>query len=214
VERPTHTNTSWDQEKFEVPAQRWADLSEAYYGVSLLNDCKYGYDVRGNTLRLSLLRGAEWPDPHADAGEHELTYSLYPHPGDWRAAHTVERAAELNVPLMVASPDPAATRRRPGATSVPGSSSFLSVSGPAVVETWKPAEDGEGHILRLYEPCGGRGSVTVRSARQAASVASTNLVEEPLEDGAEAATLAPDGASFSFFLHPFEIRTFRVHWRS
>ena len=79
VERPTTRNTPAEQAQFEVPAQRWADISDAKHGFSLLNDCKYGYDAKGNVLRLSLLRSPEWPDPHADEGHHEFTYSLYPH---------------------------------------------------------------------------------------------------------------------------------------
>ena len=79
VERPTTRNTPAEQAQFEVPAQRWADISDATHGFSLLNDCKYGYDAKGNVLRLSLLRSPEWPDPHADEGHHEFTYSLYPH---------------------------------------------------------------------------------------------------------------------------------------
>ena len=75
VQRPTHANTSWDAARFEVAAQRWADLSEPGFGVALLNDCKHGYDVRGNVLRLSLLRGPTWPDPTADAGRHHFSYA-------------------------------------------------------------------------------------------------------------------------------------------
>jgi alpha-mannosidase len=75
VERPTHYNTSWDMARFEVAAQKWVDLSEHGYGVALLNDCKYGHDVFGNTLRLTLLRAPKAPDPEADMGHHEFTYS-------------------------------------------------------------------------------------------------------------------------------------------
>ncbi len=76
-QRP-HRNTSWDEEKFEVCAHRWADLSEPGYGVSLLNDCKYGYDTLGHVLRLTLLRGTEYPDPHGPRPYHEFTYALLP----------------------------------------------------------------------------------------------------------------------------------------
>ncbi|MDH7570868.1 MAG: glycoside hydrolase family 38 C-terminal domain-containing protein, partial [Armatimonadota bacterium] len=89
VERPTHINTSWDMARFEVVGHKWADLSEGDYGVALLNDCKYGYDVRGNVLRLSLLRAPKNPDPNADMGRHLFTYALYPHPGDVRLGAVV-----------------------------------------------------------------------------------------------------------------------------
>ena len=84
VERPTHSNTSWDWAQFESCAHKWADLSEGDYGISLLNDCKYGYDISGNVMRLTVLKGAMFPDPEADLGEHRFTYSLLPHSGDWR----------------------------------------------------------------------------------------------------------------------------------
>ena len=76
LERPTHTNTSWDVARFEVCAHRWADLGEPGYGVALLNDCKYGYDIHGNVMRLSLLRGPGWPDPESDQGSHRFSYAL------------------------------------------------------------------------------------------------------------------------------------------
>ena len=83
VERPTHRNTSWDWARFETCAHKWVDLSEGDYGVSLLNDCKYGHDIHDNVIRLTLLRSPTMPDPMADFGEHHFVYSLYPHRGGW-----------------------------------------------------------------------------------------------------------------------------------
>ena len=100
IERTTHNNTSFDRTKFEVPAHRWADLSEGRYGVSLLNDCKYGYDIKDQCMRLTLLRAPVFPDPTGDKGEHEFTYSLLPHAGNWITANTVRAGYELNVPLL------------------------------------------------------------------------------------------------------------------
>ena len=99
LERPTHTNTSWDVARFEVCAHRWADLSEPGYGVALLNDCKYGYDIHGNVMRLSLLRAPGWPDPESDQGAHRFSYALFPHAGDLRAAGVVAEAEAFNLPL-------------------------------------------------------------------------------------------------------------------
>ena len=82
IERPTVANTSWDEARFEVCGHRWADLSEAGYGVALLNNCKYGYDIRGHVMRLSLLRAPGYPDPEADQGRHHFAYALLPHEGD------------------------------------------------------------------------------------------------------------------------------------
>src|SRR5699024_7862502 len=56
VKRPTHWNTSWDYARFETVGHQWADLSEGGYGVSLLNDSKYGYDIKDHVMRLSLLK--------------------------------------------------------------------------------------------------------------------------------------------------------------
>jgi alpha-mannosidase len=81
VQRPTHRNTSWDWSRFETCAHKWVDLSEGNYGVSLLNDCKYGHDIRDNVIRLTLLRSPTMPDPTADVGEHQFKYTLYPHAG-------------------------------------------------------------------------------------------------------------------------------------
>jgi alpha-mannosidase len=197
VERLTHRNTSWDQEKFEVCAHRWADLSEAGYGVSLLNDCKYGYDAQDNMLRLTLLRGAEWPDADADRGRHEFTYALLPHGGDWREGETVRRAWELNAPLVcAASPS--------GGAHQPGTPATFEISGPVVLEALKPADDGNGWIARFYEPHGGRGPVSVRAPRALASVTTCNLVEENGEE------LPARANVFEFVVKPFEIRTFRL----
>jgi hypothetical protein len=106
VERPTHANTSWDVARFEVCAHKWADLSEPGYGVALLNDCKYGYDIAGNVIRLSLLRAPTWPDPVADRGHHRFTYRLLPHAGDLRAAGVVDAGYDLNVPCKPSPPLP------------------------------------------------------------------------------------------------------------
>ena len=69
IKRPTHYNTSWDMAKFEVCSHKWADLSENGYGVSILNDSKYGFATAGNMMRLSLLRAPKAPDAHADMGK-------------------------------------------------------------------------------------------------------------------------------------------------
>ncbi|MEW5859968.1 MAG: alpha-mannosidase [Cyanobacteriota bacterium] len=99
--RSTQPQTPAETAKWEVPALHWADLSENDYGISLLNDCKYGYDAQPSQLRLTLLRGSTWPDPDADRGWHQFTYALYPHQGSWQSAQTVRRGYELNLPLQV-----------------------------------------------------------------------------------------------------------------
>jgi len=147
VERPTHANTSWDLAKFEVCAQRWADLGEAGYGVALLNDCKHGHDIQGSVMRLTLLRAPTHPDPTADRGAHRFTYALMPHGGDFRQAGVIAAAEDLNAPLrVVRSGEPPGTRR-----------SLVEVSTPQiVVEAIKRAEDSDAIVVRLYEAWGGR----------------------------------------------------------
>lgn len=145
IERPTHRNTSWEQAQYEVCGHRFADVSEHGYGVSLINDCKYGYDIQDSTIRLSLLRAPKWPDVTADLGEHEFTYSLYPHEGDWRNAGIVRKAAELNHELPCVR-----TSSKQGIQ--PSVHSLIPFESQHVVlDTVKPAEDGTGYILRFYE---------------------------------------------------------------
>src|ERR1700730_760993 len=160
IERPTTRNTPAEQAQFEVPALQWADLSDAQHGFSLLNDCKYGYDARGNVLRLSLLRSPEWPDPHADEGKHEFTYSLFPHPGTWREAQTVRRGYELNYPLLSRQAE-----RHQGLLK--DEFSFLKVSAENIVVTAvKKAEDDGGLIVRFYEWAGTAADVTLHIPRE------------------------------------------------
>lgn len=178
VPRPTHTNTSWDAARFEVPALRWADLSEAGYGVSLLGGFKHGYSARGNVLGLSLLRGAIWPDPLADVGEHHFSYALYPHPGDWREGRegTVAQAEDFLAPLL-----PLALPVHAGGQ--PSSRQFLRLSPSSLrIAAFKRAEEGFGYILRLYEAHGGRGEVELDlTALGIRSASRVNLLEEPEE---------------------------------
>ena len=129
---------------------RWADLSCDSYGVSLLNDCKYGYDSKPNQLRLTLLRSASWPDPEADKGYHEFTYAIYPHSGNWQTAQTVRHGYELNIPLQVIQL-PATSSPKPG--TLPEFGSFLNLSADNLVITaFKQSEDNPSQwILRCYE---------------------------------------------------------------
>lgn len=199
IERPTHRNTSWDMARFEVCAHRWADLSEGGYGVSLLNDSKYGYDIHDNVMRLTLLKSAVSPDPQADQGLHRFTYSLLPHQGDWRDGQTVRRAYELNVPALVT---PAYL---PEGQSAPLASSFLSTDcSHIVIDTVKPAEDGRGLIVRLYEAHNQRGCGVLTFAAPLLSAEECNLLEE---SSGEACF---QNKTLSFQVRPFEIKTFRV----
>ena len=171
VERPTTRNTPAEQAQFEVPALRWADISDAIHGFSLLNDSKYGYDARDNVLRLSLLRSPTWPDPETDQGQHEFTYSLYPHGGTWREAMTVRQGYELNYPLMTQT-----TTQHPG--SLPAENSFFATAQDNVIITAiKKAADDDALIVRFYEWAGKKGDVVLRLPWTATQAWETNLME-------------------------------------
>ncbi len=158
IRRPTKPQTPAEQAKWEVPALRWADLTgetEAnIYGVSLLNDCKYGYDSKQNQLRLTLLRSPNWPDPETDRGFHEFTYALYSHAGSWETAHTVKRGYELNIPLQVII-NPLTTQPGTHPTALSNSTevSFLNLTAEnLILMAFKQSEDNpQQFILRCYE---------------------------------------------------------------
>lgn len=200
VQRPTHHNTSWDWARFETCAQKWADLSEGDYGVSLLNDCKYGHDVRDNILRLSLLRSPTAPDPEADQGEHRFVYSLLPHAGSV-GTETIASAYALNDPLAVAEPfGDGPSGSGPGAAT-----SFVAVDHDnVVIETIKGAEDGRGVIVRMYESLRRRSRVVLTAGVPLAAAWRTNVLEHDREE------LEVDGHSVSLSLRPYEIATVRL----
>ncbi|MGA9646054.1 MAG: glycoside hydrolase family 38 C-terminal domain-containing protein, partial [Candidatus Korobacteraceae bacterium] len=200
VERPTTRNTPAEQAQFEVPALRWADISDAIHGFSLLNDSKYGYDARDNVLRLSLLRSPTWPDPETDQGHHEFTYSLYPHGGTWREAMTVRQGYELNYPLMTQT-----TTQHPGA--LPAEKSFFATAQDNVIITAiKKAADDDALIVRFYEWAGKKGDVVLQLPWRATQAWETNLMEVapvPLQ-------LDSTGNAVTVPTNPYEIKTVKV----
>ena len=199
VERPTHRNTSWDWARFEVCAQKWVDLSEADYGVTLINDCKYGHDIRDNVIRISLLRSPTSPDPTADAGEHHFTYSLLPHV-DALTHKTIEHAYLLNDPLLVA--DGGEGRMVQSTRGVRGL--VMSSSPYDVIETVKRAEDGNGIIVRFYRASRSRGIATLMTGFPLRGAFTTNLLEENQEE------LVVRNDSVSLMVTPFQIVTLRL----
>ena len=173
IERPTTRRTPEEKAKFEVPALRWADISDAQHGFSLLNDSKYGYDAKDNVLRLSLLRSPEWPDPHADEGHHEFTYSLYPHGGTWREAQTVRQGYELNYPLLAIATD---AHEGP----LPATQSFFATDTTNVLITSvKKSDEDDSLTVRFYEWAGKGTQVHLRLPRVATSATSTDFLERP-----------------------------------
>lgn len=195
VQRPTHRNTSWDWARFESCAHKWVDLSEGDYGVSLLNDCKYGHDIHENIMRLTLLRSPTFPDPQADRGHHHFQYSLLPHPGDWRQ-QTVGQAYHLNDPLIL-------RRTQGGAGSLPRSLVSIDAEN-VIIETVKQAEDGQGIIVRLYENQRNRGQVTLRAALPITAAYRCNLLEENQHP------LLVSGSTVHFTIKPYQVITLKL----
>jgi alpha-mannosidase len=201
IERPTTRNNSWEKAQFEVAAMRWADLGDGKHGLSVLNNSKYGYDAVGNTLRITLLRSAKWPDPEADMGHHHFHYALYPHAGTWRDALTVRHGYEYNYPLT-------AVVTTAHAGTLPAEHSFASVEPENVVLTAvKKAEDANGLIFRAYEWAGKDSTVEFHVPAGATGATVTNMMET-----AEGEPLTVTGDVVKAPIHPFEILTIRVDY--
>jgi alpha-mannosidase len=202
VERTTHTNTSWDQARFEVCAHRWADLGEPGYGVALLNDCKYGHDIVGSVMRLSLLRAPTHPDPTADRGRHRFTYALLPHPGDFRQAGVIAAAEDLNAPLRVVSSGLMSGERH----------SLIEVDTPqVVVEAIKRAEDSDAIVVRLYEAWGGRCRARVKTSVPLRRATLCDLLErERGEVAVKDGEVAVKDGEVELEFGPFKILTLKL----
>ena len=189
IVRPITRNTSWEAAKFEVVAHKWADLSETGYGVALLNDCKYGYDIKEDTMRLSLLKSAIDPDYSADYGTHEFTYSLYTHKEEWYNARLEEEAFDLNSPVVVLE----------GASAL-GKESLISFDVENVVlDAFKKAENEEAYVLRFHEFTGRRGRLTISTGLKFDSWCEADLMENPLGEWKQTA--------IEVEVKPYEIKT-------
>ncbi|MBN2447758.1 MAG: alpha-mannosidase, partial [Phycisphaerae bacterium] len=204
IERATHRNTPWDRAKFEVCAHGWMDLSEPGFGVALLDDCKYGHSCLDNVMGLSLLRATTYPDPQADRGEHEFTYSLMVHDGDWRAACVVHEAETLNAGLMAQ----ALSANQSGTLRDSWSPVQISTAGAAdvVVAAIKWAEDDGRLIVRLVEVNGGRGEVTLSWRIPATRVEAADLLERPTAD----VEMRHEGQETTLNMRPFQIVTLAI----
>ena len=199
VERPTHTNTSWDAAKFEVCAHKFADLSECDYGVSILNDCKYGHDIHDGVIKLTLLKCATHPSPKADKGHHEFIYSLRPHAGTYTQAGTVQLAYDLNNPMSAVK-----LGKQEGA--LPESYSFVSVSDEnIVIDTVKKAEDSDETVVRMYESWNKRvNGAKLTFGFDVKSAVLCDLMENEIEP------LTVENNSVTLNVKPFEIVTVKV----
>ena len=215
VERPAMRNTSWDMAKFEVCAQKWADYSEAGYGISIMNDCKYGHGVKDGVMSLTLLRSPKHPDPMqtvsqmpnpspypvTDQGSHEFTYVICPHAGGFIEARTVQAGYELNSPVRVFFP---ASGKK---GTLPKEHSFFTLDKDfAILDTVKKSEDGRDTILRLYEALGIGGEITLSIAEDLIfnKAHLVNLMEEKEKE------LKVENGAIKLTLRPFDIITIKL----
>lgn len=193
--------TPAERAKNEAPGQKWIDHTseDGKYGVSLLNDCKYGFDATDDTIRMTLLRSAGYPirlraafglsvnekalSLLTDQGEHDIAYALYPHRFDFKQALTTKKAYEFNYPLIL-------MEESSHEGSLPRNHSFASVQPENIILTVvKKAEDSDHIILRLYETCGKDAEATIRVSGTLKGAKETDLLENEtreisLNDGA------------------------------
>ncbi|MGD1716843.1 alpha-mannosidase [Dapis sp. BLCC M172] len=181
IKRTTKPQTEREKAKWEVPALHWADISKNNYGVSLLNDCKYGYDAKPDELRLTLLRGSTWPDSEADVGIHEFTYAIYPHIGSWENAGTVQRGYELNMPLLVQIMPLISKEKSHG--NLPQTYRFLGwETENLILMALKRSEDNQRWIFRCYECLGREAKLNLESDAGLGIGKVVNLLEQDVSE--------------------------------
>jgi len=163
VERPTHTNTSWDKARWEVPMLRWVNLDEGDYGVAVLSDFKHGVSVKYSCVGISITKTPIYPDPHTDTESTEAHIRIYPHTGTWRQAEVYKRAYEMATPIITLKASP---QRK----------SFLKCD-QLVLEAIKQPEEGRGVILRFYDPLNVRGKAKIRVWFTPTKAVKADLVE-------------------------------------
>ena len=198
VKRPTHNNTTWDIARFEVCGHKWADLSEEGFGVSMLNDCKYGHDIVEGDMRLTLIKSTCDPNPDADKEVHYYRYSIYPHMGDWKKANTALQAYNLNNPLI-------SVVENEHNGILEDELSFVNVDKENVmIEVIKKAEDSEDLIVRVYEYHNKRTMATLSLFKDIEEIFEADLMENNIEQ------LKNEGKDVTFEIKPYEIKTFKI----
>lgn len=198
VERPTHKNTSWDAARFEVCAHKYCDLSEYGYGVSLMNDCKYGHAIHDGVMSLTMLKCGTFPDPDADKCEHNFTYSLYPHAGDYREASTIQKAYDLNIPMLC---------KKVGENkgTLQNEYSFFTVDQDNVIfETAKKAEKEDTIVLRGCEYYNKRTTAKVKFGFPIKKAYLCDMLENNIEE------LEINNNTVTVDFRPFEINTIKI----
>ncbi|MCG8569318.1 MAG: alpha-mannosidase [Spirochaetes bacterium] len=200
VERPAHKNTSWDKARFEVCAHKWVDVSEEGYGVSLLNDCKYGHDIIDSNLRLTLIKSGIVPNPVTDQEEHYFTYSVFPHKDNWKQAKTIQQAYSLNVPLY------SVLENKHYGTLKDHDSFVHYEANNIVIDTIKKAEKTDKVIIRLYEAHNKRSQLKLSFYQNIKTVTLVNLMEKEIKP------LNFDQNVVELAIKPFEIVTLSIEF--
>ncbi|WP_293125620.1 alpha-mannosidase [Microcoleus sp. bin38.metabat.b11b12b14.051] len=203
IARSTKPQTPAEKAKWEVPILRWTDISNDGFGVSLLNDCKYGCDIQPNQIRLTLLRGSTWPDEAADRGVSEFTCAVYPHAGNWQDAGTVRRGYELNLPLLVKVLPKLGENQNP---TLPAVGKFLDLAAQnLVLMAFKQSEDNPNvWILRCGESEGKEAVLELDSDLGLQISESVDLLERP----ANLSEKLLQGRGFK--IEPWKIASFAV----
>ena len=192
IKRPITSNSSWEAAKFEVVAHKWVDLAETGYGVALLNDCKYGYDVKENVMRLSLLKSSIEPDYEADIGQHIFTYAILPHTSEWYDADVEQEAFDLNNPITAIA----------GQCKLMDGSMFTFDQENVALDCVKLGEYSDLMIVRFHEFMGKRSEVRVGSNMPIESWYECNLMEEAMEDAKQ--------TPITMKIKPYEIKTIAI----
>lgn len=184
----------------EVPALKWIDISDESYGFSLLNDCKYGHKVKGNSMEITLIRSGWEPDHKSDIGEHDFTYSILPHEGDWKKSGTVEEGYFLNNEVKTEF------IQKNGMAVLPEISSYIEIDKANIImSAFKCAESDNAYILRLYEGTGAASKVKVKLGFPVEKV-----VEVDSNENKTFSISKFTGNQFEFDMGKFEIKTFKL----
>ena len=197
VERETTNNHSWDTAKFEACGHKWADLSEDNNGISLLNDCKYGYGIKDGNLSLTLIKAGTYPNENADIGKHHFVYSIYPHAGRWQEAETVEMAYNLNVPPVV-------VLQNQNEGEPAGTEFLICGAKNCFIEVLKEAEDQNGTIVRIYENRNRHTRTKISLPKYVKQIYECNLMEKNERE------LEIQEHVVEVVLKPYEIKTYRI----
>ncbi len=198
IESSNYRHNPYDKAKFEVSAHNFIDMSEDNYGVSILNDCKYGYEVDKQRMIITLLKAPMNPDPKSDRGDHYFTYAIYPHKGSWKTADTLKMGLEMNNPAVSVDVKSGSE----GADEM----SFIKLNGKNVtLEAVKKCEDEDAYIVRFVEKAGSRTEVSAELFADIKAVYECNLLERE-----DVAVDIASGNTLNFTINPFEIKCYKI----